>query len=157
MAIVVPAVGDPATATWADSVANMLNGIVTTFTPTWTNLTVGNATQVGEYQIIGKALTFRISLTFGSTTGILGALSVAVPGGFTAIADGFPQDVLSRIGFAGGATKVVGYASVASGGSSLAIFEPTSTTNGAQAQVGSFGQTFGTSSTISLGGTVFVA
>jgi hypothetical protein len=127
------------------------------FTPTWTNLTVGNATQAAEYQLAGKILTFRIFLTFGSTTGITGNLSVALPGGLTAIADGQAQDVLARIAFAGGATKVVGYATVASGGTSLAIFEPTSTTNGAQAQVGSFGQTFGTGSTISIQGTLVIA
>jgi hypothetical protein len=50
-------------------------GAWTTYTPTWTNLTVGNGTLVARYCQVGKVVTVMIRLTFGSTT--------AVTGGFT--------------------------------------------------------------------------
>lgn len=40
----------------------------TSYTPTWTNLTVGNGTQTCAYKQIGKTVFFRMRLTFGTTT-----------------------------------------------------------------------------------------
>lgn len=42
----------------------------TSFTPTWTNLTVGNATNVGYSMQIGKKLFFYIELTLGTTSSV---------------------------------------------------------------------------------------
>lgn len=42
----------------------------TSWTPTWTNLTVGNATQVARYSQIGKTVNFHLQFTWGSTTTI---------------------------------------------------------------------------------------
>lgn len=39
-----------------------------TWTPTWQNLNIGNATTVYKYIQIGKIVFFRISVTFGSTS-----------------------------------------------------------------------------------------
>jgi hypothetical protein len=47
-------------------------GAWTTFTPTFTNITIGNGTLVGAYCQVGKLVTVAISLTFGSTTAITG-------------------------------------------------------------------------------------
>ena len=44
----------------------------TTWTPTYTNITLGNGTVVARYQQTGKTVSFFISLTFGSTTAITG-------------------------------------------------------------------------------------
>lgn len=44
------------------------------YTPTWTNLTLGNGTVAAAYRIEGKKLNLRITLTFGSTT------TIPVPG-----------------------------------------------------------------------------
>jgi hypothetical protein len=38
------------------------------WTPTWTNLTVGNATQTARYSQSGKTVFFILKLVFGSTT-----------------------------------------------------------------------------------------
>jgi hypothetical protein len=38
------------------------------WTPTWTNLTVGNATQTARYSQSGKTVFFTLKLVFGSTT-----------------------------------------------------------------------------------------
>lgn len=40
----------------------------TSWTPTWTNLTVGNGTVTAKYQQIGKTAFFRVAVVFGSTT-----------------------------------------------------------------------------------------
>lgn len=42
----------------------------TTFTPTWTNLTVGNGTQVGQYVQIGKFVYVEGQITLGSTSSV---------------------------------------------------------------------------------------
>ena len=50
-----------------------------TWTPTWTNLTVGNGTQVAGYIQIGKTVFYRLRLTLGSTSSVTGAFTVAPP------------------------------------------------------------------------------
>jgi hypothetical protein len=49
-------------------------GAWTTYTPTFTGLTVGNGTLVARYCQVGKLVSVMIRLTFGSTT--------SIPGGF---------------------------------------------------------------------------
>jgi hypothetical protein len=51
-------------------------GGVTSWTPTFTNLTVGNGTLSGNYIQIGKFIYAWFSLTFGTTTSITGAVQV---------------------------------------------------------------------------------
>jgi hypothetical protein len=40
----------------------------TSWSPTWTNLTINNGTQVAKYSQMGKRIQFYLSLTVGSTT-----------------------------------------------------------------------------------------
>lgn len=40
------------------------------WTPTWTGLTVGNATVSAKYVQVGKTVNFRLTVTFGTTTSI---------------------------------------------------------------------------------------
>lgn len=49
------------------------------WTPSWTNLTVGNGTVTAKYVQIGKTIHFRVNLTFGSTTSISGNVSLSLP------------------------------------------------------------------------------
>jgi hypothetical protein len=49
------------------------------FTPTWTNLTIGNGTTAGYYCQIGKTVFGRIYYKWGSTTSASGAISFALP------------------------------------------------------------------------------
>jgi hypothetical protein len=44
----------------------------TTWTPTYNDITIGNATVVARYVKLGKTVHFSISITFGSTTSITG-------------------------------------------------------------------------------------
>jgi hypothetical protein len=56
----------------------------TSFTPTWTNLTVGNGTYVSSvYWLDGKLAHVAVTLVFGSTTSISGAVSFTVPAAIT--------------------------------------------------------------------------
>jgi hypothetical protein len=54
-------------------------GSYTTYTPTWTNLTVGNGTQTGRYLRIGNLVHVIQRLTFGSTTSISGTVQGTFP------------------------------------------------------------------------------
>jgi hypothetical protein len=54
-------------------------GAWTSFTPTWTNVTVGNATNNGRYCKIGKVVFVKINFNFGSTTSFTGAISFNNP------------------------------------------------------------------------------
>ena len=60
----------------------------TTYTPTWTNLTVGDGTQDADYRYIGGDLRVRGLLTFGSTTAVTGNISQNLPNSETADATG---------------------------------------------------------------------
>lgn len=51
----------------------------TTFTPTWSNLTVGNGTSVGKYTVVGKTAFVHVYVTFGTTTSVGGAISLTLP------------------------------------------------------------------------------
>lgn len=50
-----------------------------TWTPTWTNLTVGNGTQISKYTQIGKTVHYYIKFTLGSTSAVTGASNFTLP------------------------------------------------------------------------------
>ncbi|MFC1559723.1 hypothetical protein ACFL4F_01315, partial [Candidatus Margulisiibacteriota bacterium] len=50
-----------------------------TWTPTWTNLTVGNGTVTARYTKVGKFVRAQVRIVFGSTTAISGAVSFTTP------------------------------------------------------------------------------
>jgi hypothetical protein len=54
-------------------------GLSTSFTPTWTNVTLGNATNTASYTQVGKIVTITGKLTIGSTTSITGHLGFTLP------------------------------------------------------------------------------
>lgn len=54
-------------------------GAWASWTPTWTNLTVGNGTVVARYDQLGKTVHCRLSLVFGSTTAITGGVIFSLP------------------------------------------------------------------------------
>jgi hypothetical protein len=49
------------------------------WTPTWTNVTVGNGTVVAKYIQMGKTVHFRVKLTFGSTSAVSGDFTFSTP------------------------------------------------------------------------------
>lgn len=56
-----------------------VGGAWASWTPTWTNLTLGNGTVVAKYSQIGNLVTCRLSLVFGSTTSVSGSVSFSLP------------------------------------------------------------------------------
>lgn len=54
-------------------------GAWTSYTPTWTGLSVGNGTQNCAYTQIGKTVHARVRLTFGSTTSVTGNPAFTLP------------------------------------------------------------------------------
>ena len=63
--------------TWADVPASGVT--FTTWTPTWTNLTVGNGTVVARYGTSGKFVIFNLGFQFGSTSSIAGLPKFTLP------------------------------------------------------------------------------
>jgi hypothetical protein len=49
------------------------------YTPTWTNLTVGNSTQTFNYSQIGKTIHVNGVLTYGSTATVSGSIILSLP------------------------------------------------------------------------------
>lgn len=74
----------PSTPTW------------TSYTPTYTNVTVGNGTVVAEYAVSGDIVFIRYLLTFGSTTSVTGTIRIGLPSGYNA------NTTLNGIHFSGG-------------------------------------------------------
>lgn len=51
----------------------------TSWSISWTNLTVGNGVTNATYQRVGRYIAFRASLVFGTTTSIAGSVSLSLP------------------------------------------------------------------------------
>jgi hypothetical protein len=51
----------------------------TLYTPSWTNLNVGNGTVTAKYKQIGKTVNFSVYLVFGTTTSVTGDVRVSLP------------------------------------------------------------------------------
>ncbi len=49
------------------------------YTPTWTNVSVGNGTQASKYMQIGKTVFVRVSLIFGTTTTTSSDITFTLP------------------------------------------------------------------------------
>lgn len=89
------ATGDVLTATRynQDVIANMtaIGGAWTSYTPTWTNLTVGNGTNASAYVQAGKLIIVRIKFTLGSTSSVGTIPYATVPASFNSAYTGtFP-------------------------------------------------------------------
>ena len=94
-----------------------MNGIgeTDTYTPTWTNLTVGNGTQTWKYTRVNNNILVLGSLVFGSTTSVTGVINHNFP---------IAADTT-------GSTAVIGWASAQDTGVGtypLAIYQLNSTT-----------------------------
>lgn len=84
------------------------------YTPTWTNLTVGNGTVVTKYFRVGSMVTYTGKITIGSTTSIAGFVSVTLP---VTAQDGFMNG--SARYSDDGTRAYVGAVSILAGGTSI--------------------------------------
>jgi hypothetical protein len=60
----------------------------TTYTPTFTNFTLGNGTVTAQYFKVGKMVTVQVAVTLGTTSAVSGLIGVSLPVAF-ASADRF--------------------------------------------------------------------
>lgn len=67
----------------------------TAYTPTLTNVTLGNGSVSGRYQRVGPYCLVGIYLSFGSTTSVSGLIGISLP--FTAAAGGGSTRTLSLV------------------------------------------------------------
>ena len=58
---------------------NAIQSAWASWTPSWTNLSVGNGTVTAKYRQIGKLVTCRLKIVFGSTTSISGDVDFSLP------------------------------------------------------------------------------
>lgn len=66
------------------------------YTPSLTNITLGNGTLAGDYWRAGRGVFFKVKLTFGSTTSVSGQMIVSLP---VAYADGTDAEVFTAVLF----------------------------------------------------------
>lgn len=62
-----------------DTTAGAPGGAWTSWTPTWANLTIGNATVNCKYMQIGKTVKFRVDVTLGNTSSVSTAPTFTLP------------------------------------------------------------------------------
>jgi hypothetical protein len=62
-----------------DTLDAQIGGAWASWTPTWTNVTVGNGVVVAKYKQIGKLAFARISLVLGSTSSVSGLITFSLP------------------------------------------------------------------------------
>lgn len=78
----------PITAASLNAVCDELalyNTAWTSYTPTWTNLTLGNAVlNYASYALVGKICIYKVHYTFGSTTNATSTIGISVPVNFAA-------------------------------------------------------------------------
>lgn len=60
----------------------------TAYTPTWTNLTIGNATQSAKYWRVGNLVVVKIDMTWGTTTSASSTILASLPFTATAVGSG---------------------------------------------------------------------
>ena len=65
-----------------------------TWSPTWTNLTVGNGTLVAKYIQIGKTVFVRLGLVFGNTSAISGGVTFTLPVTAAALASASNMEIV---------------------------------------------------------------
>lgn len=78
-----------------------------TWTPSWTNLTVGNATVVAKYKQVGKVVIGRVAITLGSTSSVSGQIQFTLPVTSTALDIGGDLEPFGVCQFYNNAANVV--------------------------------------------------
>lgn len=89
-----------------DTSVGELGGVWKTWTPTWTNLTLGTGAVTATYTQVGKIVFFHLKLVWTSTTSIGGNVSVSLPvtaatysNNFFEIAHGTAYDQSANTGY----------------------------------------------------------
>jgi hypothetical protein len=100
-----------------------------TFTPSWTNLTVGNGTNTGAYRYADGGMLVAFDFTFGSTSSMSGNLVLNVPNsettasgppsiGITDLTDTGTRSYIGHVS-SGGSSTTMGFTHTESGNTGL--------------------------------------
>jgi hypothetical protein len=68
------------------------------YTPTWTNVTIGDATVVGRFNMVSKIVNFRLSVVWGAGTSASGTQTFTLP--------------VTSIAYASSATWIIGHGTI---------------------------------------------
>lgn len=71
--------GTVLTAANLNTVVDGMQAAWTAYTPTYTNITIGNAVVMARYSRIGKNILVRFDITGGTTSSASGAISIGLP------------------------------------------------------------------------------
>ena len=104
------------------NVGSVTNGL-TTFTPTFVNLTLGNGTATASYQRTNSKITVNYFLTFGSTTSVSGPIAVTLP----IVANASISSTGSAVGVHSGGTQQQGGISLVQAGQLYGYVIPSGT------------------------------
>jgi len=63
-------------------IGGVAQGVLTSYTPTWGNLTLGNATQDFAYCVVGNLMFIQGRVVWGSTTSMSTNPSFSIPSGY---------------------------------------------------------------------------
>jgi hypothetical protein len=96
------------------SIIDSTTGAWTVYTPSFTNLTVGNGTLVAKYQQIGKLVNVRVSLKLGTTSAVSGDVSVTHPVTAATYAGTNNITPIGNGQYFNGSTAFIGFISMAS-------------------------------------------
>lgn len=114
-----------------------------TYTPTYTNLTIGNAAVTARYAAAGRLIHWRVGIAGGSTSSASGAIKVSLP---VAANTAVPQCVLLRV--FNTAALYTGWVDISSPGTAGALY----IANGANGAMNAL-STFGLNHSIFIQGT----
>lgn len=73
------AAGDVLTASDVNTYLSHEGGAWTTWSPTYTNFTLGNGTSSAKYARVGRIIHFRLKVTLGSTSSVTGGIRISLP------------------------------------------------------------------------------
>jgi len=111
-------------------ITGLIGGPWPSWTPTWTNLTVGNGTVVAKYTQIGSTVFCRLSIVFGSTTSVSGSVSFSLPVNRAAnagTAGGTPQGLARLIDASPSATYEGSITNLSTSTSVIIVWDASST------------------------------
>lgn len=100
----------------------------TDFTPQWLGMTEGNGANAGAYQVQGKTLRFRASITLGSTSSVSSTLGIILPASKTLAGAATEWQCVTLAAFDANGARYVGAGYGAGGDPDLSRFAGSGTT-----------------------------
>jgi hypothetical protein len=107
------------------AIGNTVIGTYTAYTPTFTNLTVGNGTLTSSYARVNNFVHYFGKIVFGSTTAITGGVSVSLPINLDADMAGTTAQQFGPVSYrdVSGIVTFIGNGRVSTGSATTAILE----------------------------------